>query len=731
MSKKPYHKDQDPNLSREKDQYSHPVPSREFIMKYMDELDRPVSFEELLEAFELKQEEELEGLRRRLIAMQRDGQIMRNRRENFALIAKLPLVKGRIQANRDGSGYLIPENGEPDVFLPAHEMRQVFNDDHALVNVVQTKWKAREGRIVEVIKRNTLQLAGRFCHEKGVSFVDPNNKFVNQDIIIANGGEGGAKPGQFVVVEITEQPTTRREAIGRVVDILGDRETAGIEVELAVRSYNLPHVWPQEVLQQAQAFASEVPKSESALREDFRHLPFVTIDGADAKDFDDAVYCEPAKNGYVLYVAIADVSHYVKPGTALDEEAQTRGNSVYFPAKVIPMLPETLSNNLCSLRPKCDRLTLVCVMDLNRDGEIQDFRFTNGVIHSQARLTYDEVAAMLKGEKTENDRMYKYLKPLEELYRKLLQQRELRGAIDFDTVETQIEFDDKGKIARIVPRLRNEAHRIIEEAMLAANVCAAKYIEKAGIPALYRVHEQPKLEKLNAFRDFLKPFGLRLGGAKAPTTMDYAKLLERITKREDAGLLQTVMLRSMQQAVYSPDNVGHFGLSYGGYTHFTSPIRRYPDLIVHRAIKFILEKKKKEKYGYNHADMEKFAEQCSLTERRADRATREATDWLKCEYMLDKLGQQYMGRIVDVTSFGIFVALEEVFVQGLVHITALKNDYYQYEATNHTLRGKKSGKSYRLGDRIEVLVARVDLDAREINFELAGSDEPKSKKKAD
>lgn len=731
MSKKPYHKDQDPNLSREKDQYSHPVPSREYIMKYMDELDRPVSFEELLEAFELKQEEELEGLRRRLIAMQRDGQIMRNRRENFALIAKLPLIKGRIQANRDGSGYLIPENGEPDVFLPAHEMRQVFNDDHALVNVVQTKWKAREGRIVEVIKRNTLQLAGRFCHEKGVSFVDPNNKFVNQDIIIANGGEGGAKPGQFVVVEITEQPTTRREAIGRVIDILGDRETAGIEVELALRSYNLPYIWPQEALQEAQAFAAEVPKSESALREDFRHLPFVTIDGADAKDFDDAVYCEPVKNGYVLYVAIADVSHYVKPGTALDEEAQIRGNSVYFPAKVIPMLPETLSNNLCSLRPKCDRLTLVCVMDLNRDGEIQDFRFTNGVIHSQARLTYDEVAAMLKGEKTENDRMYKYLKPLEELYRKLLQQRELRGAIDFDTVETQIEFDDKGKIARIVPRLRNEAHRIIEEAMLAANVCAAKYIEKAGIPALYRVHEQPKLEKLNAFRDFLKPFGLRLGGAKAPTTMDYAKLLDRITKREDAGLLQTVMLRSMQQAVYSPDNVGHFGLSYGGYTHFTSPIRRYPDLIVHRAIKFILEKKKKEKYGYNHADMEKFAEQCSLTERRADRATREATDWLKCEYMLDKLGQQYVGRIVDVTSFGIFVALEEVFVQGLVHITALKNDYYQYEATNHTLRGKKSGKSYRLGDRIEVLVARVDLDAREINFELAGSDEPKSKKKAD
>ena len=722
MSKKPYHKNEDPNLSREQGQYSHPVPSREYIMKYMDEIDRPVSWDELLEAFELKQEEELEGLRRRLIAMQRDGQIMRNRRENYALVTKLPLVKGRIQANRDGSGYLIPENGEPDVYLPAGEMRQVFNDDHALVNVVQTKWKAREGRIVEVIKRNTQQLVGRFCHEKGVSFVDPNNKTVNQDILISAGGEGGAKVGQFVVVEITEQPTARREAIGRIIDILGDRETNGIEVELAMRSYNLPHVWPQAVLQEAQAFPAEVPESESSQRENFRHLPFVTIDGADAKDFDDAVYCEPTKNGYVLYVAIADVSHYVKPESDLDKEAEARGNSVYFPSKVLPMLPETLSNNLCSLRPKCDRLTLVCVMDMNRDGEIQDFRFTNGVIHSQARLTYDEVAAMLKGEKTENHRMYKHLKPLEELYKKLITQRQLRGAIDFDTTETQIEFDDKGKIARIVPRLRNEAHRIIEEAMLAANVCAAKYIEKSGVPALYRVHETPKLEKLNAFREFLKPFGLRLGGAKTPTTMDYAKLLDRITKREDASLLQTVMLRSMQQAVYSPDNVGHFGLSYDGYTHFTSPIRRYPDLIVHRAIKFILEQKKKEKYGYNHADMERFAEHCSLTERRADKATRDATDWLKCEYMLDKLGKCYKGRIIDVTSFGVFVVLEDVFVQGLVHITALKNDYYQYEPTNHALRGKKSGKSYRLGDPIEILVARVDLDAREINFELAEKD---------
>lgn len=727
MSKKPYHKNEDPNLSREKDQYSHPVPSREYIMKYMDEIDRPVSWDDLLEAFELQHEEELEGLRRRLIAMQRDGQIMRNRRENYALVTKLPLVKGRIQANRDGSGYLIPENGEPDVYLPAGEMRQVFNDDHALVNIVQTKWKAREGRIIEVIKRNTQQLVGRFCQEKGVSFVDPNNKTVNQDILISAGGEGGAKVGQFVVVEITEQPTSRREAIGRVIDILGDRETNGIEVELAMRSYNLPHIWPQAVLQEAQSFAAEVPESESSQRENFRHLPFVTIDGADAKDFDDAVYCEPTQSGYILYVAIADVSHYVKPESDLDKEAEARGNSVYFPSKVLPMLPETLSNNLCSLRPKCDRLTLACVMEMDRDGEIQDFRFTNAVIHSQARLTYDEVAAMLKGEKTENHRMYKHLKPLEELYRKLIRQRELRGAIDFDTVETQIVFDDKGKIERIVPRVRNEAHRIIEEAMLAANVCAAKYIEKAGVPSLYRVHETPKLEKLNAFREFLKPFGLRLGGSKAPTTMDYAKLLERITKREDASLLQTVMLRSMQQAIYSPDNVGHFGLSYKGYTHFTSPIRRYPDLIVHRAIKFILEKKKKEKYIYNHADMERFGEHCSLTERRADKATRDATDWLKCEYMLDKLGKRYKGRIIDVTSFGVFVVLEEVFVQGLVHITALKNDYYQYEPTNHALRGKKSGKSYRLGDPIEVLVARVDLDAREINFELA-DDEPAKKK---
>lgn len=728
MSKKHFHKKNDPHLNREKGQYEHPVPSREYITKYIEEIGRPVSFRHLREAFELDSEEEQEGLKRRLIAMQRDGQLIANRRGGYAVVANMPTVKGVIQANRDGSGYVISEDkAQSDIYLPSREMQQVFHGDRVLVSVVATKWKANEGRVLEVLEHNTQQIVGKLCREKGMYFVDPNNKSISQDVMVAENEIGKAKVGQFVVLEITHQPTKNSRASGRVVDVLGDQMTPGIEVELAVRSYSLPFVWPEKVIAQAQAIPPTIPESAIAEREDLRQLPFVTIDGEDAKDFDDAVYCEPSKNGYRLYVAIADVSHYVRDESELDREAFVRGNSVYFPAKVIPMLPETLSNNLCSLRPKCDRLTLTCIMDLNSDGVIQSYRFANTVIHSRARLTYTEVAAMLAGEKTEHAFIYPHLKPLYDLYLKLIRQRDLRGAINFDTIETKIVFNENGKIEKIEPRVRNDAHKIIEEAMLAANVCAARFLEKAEMPALYRIHEQPKREKLEAFHEFLKPFGLKLSGGAHPTTLDYAKLLERIEKRDDSILLQTVMLRSMMQAVYSPDNAGHFGLSYEGYTHFTSPIRRYPDLIVHRAIKYLLAEKKRAGFKYNHADMEKFAEHCSMTERRADRATRDATDWLKCEFMLDKLGKIYHARIVDVTSFGIFVELIEEYVQGLVHITNLKNDYYQFDNVNHLLRGKKSGKVYRLGDALTVMVAKVDLDERRIDFEVVDPEASKKK----
>lgn len=718
MTKTKRYRKRDPFRSREAKQYEHPVPSREFIIQYLEELGRPATFSHLLTSFGLKTPQEKEGLRRRIKAMQRDGQLMSNRKGSFGLVKDMELVRGIVQGHRDGFGFLIPDNGSSDVFLPAREMRSVFTDDVVLVRITNPRERRREGSIVEILERNTHQIVGRFIKEKGVAFVDPDSKTMPQDIGIAPDDEGNAKHGQFVVVEITVQPTRRRHAMGRIIEVLGDHLTPGMEVELAIRSHALPFKWAPEVLREAKKFPAEPLESDKRSREDLRRLPFVTIDGEDAKDFDDAVYCESCKEGWILYVAIADVSHYVRVDSALDSEAKLRGNSVYFPAKVIPMLPESLSNNLCSLKPKVDRLTIVCRMSIDKEGLIQDYQFNEAMICSHARLTYTEVAAMLSGQKTKHQKFFKHLKALQRLYKKLQKQRILRGAIEFDTLETRIEFDKKGKIKKIVPLIRNEAHRLIEEAMLAANVSAAQWLEKAKIPTLYRIHEGPDEQKLLSLRDFLKTFGLRLTGGKKPTAKDYAKLLARVEKRPDAHLLQTVLLRSLRQAVYVPHNVGHFGLSYEGYCHFTSPIRRYPDLLVHRAIKHLLHKRKVKKFAYDEQAMIELGEHCSMTERRADRATRDADDWLKCEYMQDKVGQQFMGRIVEVTGFGVFVELDEIYVQGLVHVTSLKNDYYHHDPVHHLLRGKRSNMVYRLGDAIEVIVARVDLDERSIDFEL-------------
>lgn len=719
----------DPNRNREAGSYEHPVASREFIIQYLKEINRPVSFKHLMHALNIHKEEEREGLRRRLIAMSRDGQIMSNRRGSYALVKELELVRGRIQARRDGYGFLIPDDGSQDIFIPAREMRAVFDGDIVLVRVTNPQERRHEGVIVEILERNTHQIVGRFFEEGGIPFVDPDDKSITQNVLIAAGETANAKTGQFIVVEITVQPTKRRQAVGRVIEILGDRLTPGMEVELAIRSHELPYQWPAEVLREAKQLPVDVLEVDKQNRENLRHLPFVTIDGEDAKDFDDAVYCELNEGGWKLFVAIADVGHYVKPKTALDNEAQLRGNSVYFPTKVLPMLPEALSNNLCSLRPNQDRLVLVCEMHVNEEGCVKKYRLYEAVIHSQARLTYTEVAAMLAGKQTK-PALLPHLQELYRLYTKLLKQRINRGAIEFSTTETRIEFDQKGKIKRIVPLVRNEAHRIIEECMLAANESTSLWLQKADIPTLYRVHEGPDEQKLKDLRDFLKILNLRFP-AKKPTPMDYAKLLEKIEKRPDAHLLQTVLLRSLRQAIYTPKNVGHFGLSYEGYCHFTSPIRRYPDLIVHRGIKYLLKRQPQEQFFYTEKDMLHLGEHCSTTERRADLATRDAVDWLKCEYMLDKVGQAFSGRIVDVTAFGVFVQLDHVYVEGLVHITALTNDYYIHDQVQRLLRGKHSGKIYRLGDPLNIIVARVDLDERKIDFALPeeAQSPPKNKKR--
>ncbi|HYF97991.1 MAG TPA: ribonuclease R [Coxiellaceae bacterium] len=716
-------KDKDPFLSREAANYTHPVPSREFIIEYLEGYGKPASLKHLITAFQLKSKEENEGIRRRLKAMERDGQLMVNRRGSYALVNEMELVKARVIGHRDGFGFAVPDEGGKDIFLSARQMRGVFNDDRVLVRVTGIDARQRrEGVIVEVLERNTLKTVGRYFKESSIAFVRPDNKAITQDIIVSAEETAGIKPGEFVEVEIITQPSLRRQPTGRITKTLGDYLTPGVEVELAIRSYQLPFEWPEALLAEAATIQPKLSSSDYEGREDLRELAFVTIDGEDAKDFDDAVYCESLpEGGWKLWVAIADVAHYVKAESALDREAIQRGNSVYFPSKVIPMLPEILSNELCSLRPQVDRLAMVCEIYLNQEGSLIKHRFMNAVIHSKARLTYTQVAAYLAREKSapELKEVSTHLDELHQLYKKLLQQRELRGAIDFDTVETRIIFDDKGKIARIVPTERNEAHRLIEEMMLLANVCASQFVQKAKIEALYRNHELPDEQKLSALRDFMQVFGLRLSGGDNPTAMDYANLLERIQKRADAHLLQTVLLRSLKQAHYSPTNAGHFGLAFDGYCHFTSPIRRYPDLLLHRAIKHVLQKQDPKKFPYTETRMQELGQHFSMTERRADRATRDALDWLKCDYMKDKVGQSFAGVIADVTGFGVFVELKDIFVEGLLHITALKNDYYHHDAIHHVLVGKQSGAKYRLGDSIQVRVVRVDLDDRQIEFDLA------------
>lgn len=710
----------DPYLEREAQKYEHPIASREFILDLLAERERPITYRQLITALNLTDPNEQEALRRRLLAMVRDGQLLQNRRGIFGLIDKMELIKGYVIGHKDGFGFVVPEAGGEDLFLSARQMRTVFPDDEVLVRVASVDNRGRrEGVVVEVLVRHTHELVGRFVSESGAAFVEPANQRINQDILIPEDAQCGAKHGQMVVVQITEQPSATLRPIGKVIEILGDHMAPGMEIDVAIRNHELPHEWPEKALAEAAKFSSQVSEADLKERFDMRKLPFVTIDGEDAKDFDDAVYCEPrTKGGWVLYVAIADVSHYVKPHTALDKESLNRGNSVYFPGQVIPMLPEVLSNELCSLKPEVNRLTLVCEMEITATGKIAGYQFHESVIHSHARLTYNQVYAMVEQNDAELQKTYKKLLPhLQELfsvYRILHAARLKRGAIDFDLPETKIIFGSDRKIERIVALMRNDAHRLIEECMLCANICAARFLTKNECPGLFRVHEGPTSVKLMDLRKFLGELGLALPGSEEPKPRDYADLLQKIASRPDARLIQTVLLRSLSQAVYSPDNKGHFGLAFDAYAHFTSPIRRYPDLLVHRAIRKIL--RGEHKLGEEDPQFAKYGEHCSMTERRADDATREAMDWLKCEFMQDKVGEEFSGMITSVTSFGLFVELTEIYVEGLIHISMLRNDYYQFDPVKHALSGERSGKRYRLGDTVKVKVVRVDLDQRQIDF---------------
>ncbi len=715
----------DPYQAREAKKYENPIPSREFILDLLTEQGTPLGITAIAEKLGLHDEADLEALRRRLNAMERDGQLVRNRRNSFCIVNSKDLVSGRVIGHPDGFGFLKPDEGGDDLFLSPRQMRSLLHNDRAVVRVVGVDRRGRlEGALVEVLERNNHKVVGRLHHEGGVGFVVPDNKRLHLDIVIPERDLAGARHGQMVVAEIVEQPAKRSQPIGRIVEVLGDHMAPGMEIDIAIRAHELPVEWPDAVTEEIRALGEEVEEAAKQGRVDLRGLPLVTIDGIDARDFDDAVYCEKKPKGWRLLVCIADVSHYVTPGSALDREAQARGNSVYFPDRVIPMLPEVLSNGLCSLNPDTDRLCMACELYINKeDGRIIRSRFFEAVMRSHARLTYDQVAAMVVEHEPTLCSQYAHLLPhlheLHALYGVLHQARNLRGAIDFDTTETRIQFNDEQKVERIVPVQRNDAHRMIEECMLITNVAAARFLQRKKLPALYRIHEAPSEQKLADLREFLNELGLGLSGGKKPTAKDYAKLLDSVRGRPDRHLIQTVLLRSMAQAVYGPDNVGHFGLAYPEYTHFTSPIRRYPDLLVHRAIKHLLGGGTAEDFEYSHPRLLALGEQCSSTERRADEATRDAIDWLKCEYMLDKVGECFNGIITSVNSFGVFVELDQIYVDGLVHITALGNDYYHFDPVGHRLNGERSGKVYRLGDAIRIQVAAVNLDDKKIDFVLA------------
>jgi len=708
--------------SKRTPRHAYEVPSRELILECLIERGVPVPERELERLLHVDAHQR-EGFARRVAAMEREGEIMRNRRGAICVVAKLDLVRGRVQGHPDGFGFLVRDDRGPDLFLGSKEMHQLLHGDRAVCRIAGTDRRGRpEGKIVEVLERGQRQIVGRLHREHGILFVTAEDKRLSHEFLIPPDEVRGAKPGQVVTAEIVAQPSKHAQPVARIVEVLGTYADPGMEIEIALRKHALPYLFPRQVERLCAKLPDGVTAEDGAGRTDLTRLPLVTIEGESAKDFDDAVYCEPLEKGadsrFRLVVAIADVSYYVKHGDALDLEARLRGNSVYFPRRVIPMLPEKLSNGLCSLNPRVPRLSMACDMEIDANGEIESYRFFPAVINSHARLTYTEVGAMLEGDRSEaarrNRELLPHIKALYQLYQRLAQARARRGAIDFETIETEMIFDDRGKIARIVPVVRNDAHRLIEECMLAANVCASDYLRGHRQAMLYRVHEGPTPEKLSALRDFLGSFGLQIGGGDDPHARDYAKLLARVKDRPDAQLLQTVMLRSLQQAVYSPDNVGHFGLAYESYTHFTSPIRRYPDLLVHRAIKAVLQKRR-----YDPGNWHDLGLNCSMTERRADDATRDVVAWLKCYYMKDRIGETFKGTISGVTAFGVFVALDDVYVEGLVHVSELGNDYFHFDAAKHQLMGERTRKRFPLGDRVEVTLARVDLDTSKIDFTLA------------
>lgn len=714
----------DPHAAREAQRYENPIPSREAILALLEERGELMLAEDIARALRLFTDDQINALDKRLGAMVRDGQLLRNRRNGYAPAQKLSLIPGRVIANAEGYGFLRPDEGGEDLYLSPSQMRSVLHGDRVLASVVGIDRRGRrQGAIVEVLERRSPRLVGRVVVENGVTLVEPDDRRLHQNIMIPAGRDAGARSGEIVVAEITDPPTPHRGPLGTIRAVLGARLQPSLVVEMAIASHDLPHEWPPQVIRQAEEVEPKVTAAERKGKVDIRDLPLVTIDGEDARDFDDAVYAEQLKHGgFRLIVAIADVSHYVPVGTVLDAEAYERSTSTYFPGFVVPMLPETLSNGICSLNPKVDRLCMVCDMEVDAEGEVQHSKFYEAVMYSHARLTYTKVWQAV-GERDaavreEIAEVLPQVETLHRLYKAMAKARKRRGAIDFETPEVKFRLAPSGDVMAMGATDRNDAHKLIEECMIAANVQAAKFLSKRKIPALYRVHAPPPVEKYEDLLQFLREFKLKMPPNDEVTPADFSALLKKVHDRPEAELIQSVLLRAQSMAVYLPSNDGHFGLALDAYAHFTSPIRRYPDLLVHRAIRYALTKGKPADYEYSDAQMSTMAVHCSQRERRAEEAERDVDERFKCAWMEKHVGEEFAGTITGVTSFGLFVELAASRVSGLVHVSQLPNDYYKFDPVRHLLAGERTGERYRLGDYVSVQVLRASMEDRKIDFRL-------------
>lgn len=701
-----------------------PVLATDSIAGLLREAGRPLQFEELAESLKTKTATARKRLLATLEGLVQAGELVCNRRDEYCLRERLPLIVGTVSGHRDGHGFVHPDDRSAPIVLAHRQMREVMHGDRVAVRLSGQDQRGRpEGSIVKVLERSTREIVGRLYEESGICLVVPDNPRIAHRVLVPRDRLGQAQPGQIVLIRIVEPPTRTAQPLGHVVRVLGEHAAPGMETDIAIHSHGLPFEFPPEAIREAEGFGQAVSALAKRGREDLRELPLVTIDGEDARDFDDAVWCAPVRGGWRLIVAIADVASYVEPGSALDVEAQHRGTSVYFPNRVLPMLPEALSNGLCSLNPGVERLCLACEMKIDSDGKVSRPRFFEGLMRSAARLTYTKVAAYLANPAAAQDPQVlavgEQITHLDAVYRVLHGARSQRGALDFDAPELKVKFGADGRIAALVEQSRNDAHRLIEECMIAANVEAARFLAKHHMPTLYRVHGQPEADRLEQLRQFLSGFGIQLPVGPDLQPKELSAVLHGIKTNEESRLIETVVVRSLPQAVYQPANIGHFGLALAAYAHFTSPIRRYPDLLVHRGIRHVLRGGTAESFDWTPARMAELGQQCSFTERRADDATRDALAWLKCEYMQDKIGEEFEALVTSVVDFGLFVQLKGLQVDGLVHVSSLGADYFSRDRSGFRMVGARSGRAFRLGDHLRVRLNSVSIDERKIDFELA------------